>query len=154
MWSDCWKQVNFINKGQFFLSRPKRPCRPAKASKVQNVTQYEMKSSICGSAGCSFLLVQWKDTQELKAQYSVCDGNEMSNICLTTVNSTTAILLNHPSVAPMYSYNIFTNTWSKKYQQIPIFNFYSQIISCVLYQGKNYQRYRLFFVRNTHFCIN
>ena len=82
------------------------------------------------------------------------DGYEMSSMCLTTVNSTTAFLLNHPSIAPMYSYNIFTNTWSKKYQQIPISNVHVQIISCVLYQGKNYQRYRLFFVRNTHFCIN
>ena len=76
---------------------------------------------------------------------------KMSNMCLTTVNSTTAFLLNHPSVAPMYSYNIFTNTWSKKYQLIPISNFNAQIISCVLYQGKNYQRYRLFFVRNIGF---
>ena len=83
-----------------------------------------------------------------------CTDYEMLSMCLTTVNSTTAFLLNYPSLAPMYSYNIFTNTWSKKYQQIPISNLYAQIISCVLYQGKNYQRYRLFFVSNTRFCIN
>ena len=62
-------------------------------------------------------------------------------MCLTNVNSTTAFLLSIQSVAPTYSYNFLTNTWSKEYQQLS--KDYGEFISCVLYVGKNYQRYVL-----------
>ena len=70
-----------------------------------------------------------------------CSNYEISKMCLTNVNSTTAFLLNMPSVAPMYSYNYLTNTWSKEYQQL--LKDYGEFFSCVLYLGKNYQRYLL-----------
>ena len=66
---------------------------------------------------------------------------EFFKMCLTNVNSTTAFLLNVPTAAPMYSYNFLTNTWSKEYQQLLID--YGGFFSCVLYLGKNYQRYVL-----------
>ena len=71
---------------------------------------------------------------------SHCTDYEMSKMCLTNVNSTTAFLLNMPSAAPMYSYNFLTNTWSKEYQQLLKDR---EFLSCVLYLGKNYQRYKL-----------
>ena len=138
-----------LETGKFLSAKTsfclQRLSKATKASKGQNLTQHLW-------FGWLFIL----NIRAVKRHSGslACNGNEMSNVCLTTVNSTTAFLLNHPSVAPMYSYNIFTNTWSKNYQQIPISNVNGQIISCVLYQGKNYQRYRLFFVSNTRFCIN
>ena len=71
---------------------------------------------------------------------SHCTDYKMSKMCLTNVNSTTAFLLNMPSAAPMYSYNFLTNTWSKEYQQLLKDR---EFLSCVLYLGKNYQRYKL-----------
>ena len=70
-----------------------------------------------------------------------CTNYEISRMCLTNVNSTTAFLLNVPSAAPMNSYNFLTNTWSKEYQQILKDD--GEFFSCVLYLGKNYQRYVL-----------
>ena len=69
------------------------------------------------------------------------DDDKISKMCLTNVNSTTAFLLSIQSVAPTYSYNFLTNTWSKEYQQLS--KDYGEFISCVLYLGKNYQRYVL-----------
>ena len=96
---------------------------------------------------------KWFFGPKLPQEYNIpsvnsCSANyEIYKMCITNVNSTTAFLLpsamSHEisSVAPMYSYNFLTNTWSKEYQQLS--NDYGEFISCVVYLDKNYQRYVL-----------
>ena len=107
-----------------------------------------MGGPICDQACGAFNTMLWSIKKEkwffgpkMPKEYNIQSVNmnmfdyEISKMCLTNVNSTTAFLLN----MPMYSYNFLTNTWSKEYQQLS--KDYREFISCVLYLGKNYQRY-------------